>query len=222
MLVQPVNRVQDRQDVPMQVCWWAYGNVTAFPHTAPFLHLQPEILCGLEYCIPLKQSYQGEKRALCDWTLRKCIKEFLHCNPFWNGAGKSDPVLEKQMHQMTPPVPLEPCCVWMLKSINLRVIFDLQLAFVFNFLYIIKLHSIQHAADLVVLGAHQVICLEHTVIPDGYIWYSFITIILGGLKFQVCDRFLGSMIFQCSYPWYSCRNFFELTLRELIYIKSVL
>lgn len=204
MLVQPVNRVQGRQDVPMQVCWWPYGNVAAFsPHKAPFLNLQPGILWGMEYCTPLKQSYQREKRALCDWALTKCIKGFLHCNPFRMAQGSQTLSWRRQMHQMTPPAPLEPCCVWMLKSINLGVIFDLQLAFVFNFLYIVKLRSIQQAADLVVLGAPQVICLEHTVIPDGYIWYSFITIILGGLKCQVCGRVLGSMIFQYSYPWYS-------------------
>lgn len=73
------------------------------------------------------------------------------------------------MDQMTPPGPLEPSFVWMLESINLRVIFDLQHAFVFNFLYIIKLCSTHQAGDLAVLGAHQVICLGHTAIPDGYI-----------------------------------------------------
>lgn len=58
------------------------------------------------------------------------------------------------MDQMTPPGPLEPCFIRMLEPVNLRVIFDLQLAFVFNFLYIVKLCSTQQAADLAVLGAH--------------------------------------------------------------------
>lgn len=71
------------------------------------------------------------------------------------------------MDWMTPPGPLEPGFVWMLEPINLRVIFDLQLAFVFNFLYIIKLCSTQQVAALAVLGAHQAICLGHTVTPDG-------------------------------------------------------
>lgn len=134
------------------------------------------------------------KRALCDWMPAKYFKEFLLCGPCRTVQGRQTLSWRRQMDQMTPPGPLEPCFVWMLESINLRVIFDLQLAFVFNFLYIVKLCSTQQAADLAVLGAHQVICLGHAVIADGYIWNSFITIILGGLKLQVCDSFLGSMM----------------------------
>lgn len=117
----------------------------------------------MEYGMPLKQSHQRKKRALCDWTLAKLFKGFLHCSRCEGVQGTQTQSWSRQMDQMTPPAPLEHCCVWMLESINLWVIFDLQLAFVFNFLYIVKPCSIQQDADLAVLGAHQVICLAHTL-----------------------------------------------------------
>lgn len=146
---------------------------------------------GVLYSI--KAILPEEKRALCDWTLAKCFKGFLLCGPRRTVQASQTLSWRRQMGQMTPPGPLELCFIWMLESVNLRVIFDLQLAFVFNFLYTVK-PCTQQTADLAVLGAHRVICLGHTVIPDGCIWNSFITITLGGLKFQVCDSFLGSMM----------------------------
>lgn len=111
-------------------------------------------------------------------------------------AGQCRGVLSwrRQMDQMTPLAPLESCFVWMLQSISLRVVFDLQCSFVSNFLYIVKLCSTQQAADLDVLGAHRVISLGCTIKPDGYILNSFISINLGGLKLQLHDRFLGIMM----------------------------
>lgn len=93
---------------------------------------------------------------------------------FRTGQGSQALSWGRQMGQMSPLAPLGSCFLWMLNiyiwmSISLRVIFDLQCAFVFNFLYTIKLCSTQQAADLDVLGAHRVICLGCTVKPDGCI-----------------------------------------------------
>lgn len=57
------------------------------------------------------------------------------------------------MDQMTPPGPLEPSFIWVLVSVSLRVIFDLQHAFVFNSPYIVKLQH-QQADDLAVFWEH--------------------------------------------------------------------
>lgn len=93
---------------------------------------------------------------------------FQEVSSLWPLQDSAEESWRRQMDRMTPLAPLESRSIGMPQSISLGVIFDLQCAFVFNFLYIIKLCSTQQAADLDVLGAHQVICLGCTIKPDGY------------------------------------------------------
>lgn len=175
----------------MQMGWMSNESVAASsPHKDSFLHMQPGIL-GRECCVPSKQADWGKKSSL--WLSTCSVSRGFFSVAF---AGQCRGVLSwrRQMDRMTPLAPLESCSIGMPQSISLGVIFDLQCAFVFNFLYIIKLCSTQQAADLDVLGAHQVICLGCTIKPDGYTWNSFISISLGGLKLQLHDSFLGIMM----------------------------
>lgn len=118
-----------------------YGSVLS-AQSFVFAHATRNTLgSGVLYSI--KAVLPEEKRVLYDWTLAKCFKRFLLCGPYGTVQGSQTLSWRRQMGQMTPPGPLESCFIWMLESVSLRVSFDLQLAFVFNFLYIIKLCSTQ-------------------------------------------------------------------------------
>lgn len=167
---------------------------------------QPPPLTKIHFCMCSQESLwvrsvvfpwsklTEENRALCDWRLAKCFKGFLLCSPCGTVQGSQALSWRRQMDQMTPLGPLESCFVWMLESISLGGIFDLQCAFVFNFLYIVKLCSTRQAADLDVLGAHRVICLGCRVIPDGItVYLKFIYLNqLGWTEIAITWQLLGN------------------------------